>query len=142
MLGLKGVHETVGLNRYCTKNSSVRHRYAGRKFGHRLDEEDGMHTAVVSVADMRQAFRRLYEAGCFVIPNPWDIGSAHMMQAPRPTARVRAGWGHAKASFGYFFWCRQEKSTERFRQVLVLPTEFGRRDWTRTNDPHHVKVVL
>ncbi len=20
--------------------------------------------------------------------------------------------------------------------------EFGRRDWTRTNDPHHVKVVL
>ena len=20
--------------------------------------------------------------------------------------------------------------------------KFGRRDWTRTNDPHHVKVVL
>lgn len=20
--------------------------------------------------------------------------------------------------------------------------DFGRRDWTRTNDPHHVKVVL
>jgi hypothetical protein len=26
--------------------------------------------------------------------------------------------------------------------VLVFNTEFGRRDWTRTNDPHHVKVVL
>ena len=37
---------------------------------------------------------------------------------------------------------RKEKSTSRFRQVLDLTTEFGRRDWTRTNDPHHVKVVL
>jgi hypothetical protein len=36
----------------------------------------------------------------------------------------------------------QEKSTWRFRQVLDLPTEFGRREWTRTIDPHHVKVVL
>jgi hypothetical protein len=26
--------------------------------------------------------------------------------------------------------------------VLNLPTEFGRREWTRTIDPHHVKVVL
>jgi hypothetical protein len=54
-------------------------------------------------------------------------------------------------------WCRQtpsganrggssgqEKSTERCRQVLVFlinfPTEFGRREWTRTIDPHHFKV--
>jgi len=22
------------------------------------------------------AFRRLHEAGCFVMPNPWDVGSA------------------------------------------------------------------
>ena len=39
-------------------------------------------------------------------------------------------------------WYRQEKSTWRRRQVLDSTTEFGRRDWTRTNDPHHVKVVL
>jgi 2-methylisocitrate lyase-like PEP mutase family enzyme len=24
----------------------------------------------------RQAFRKLHESGCFVIPNPWDVGSA------------------------------------------------------------------
>lgn len=36
----------------------------------------------------------------------------------------------------------QEKSTWRLHQVLFSSTEFGRRDWTRTNDPHHVKVVL
>jgi 2-methylisocitrate lyase-like PEP mutase family enzyme len=28
----------------------------------------------------RQAFRRLHEAGCFVIPNPWDVGSARYLQ--------------------------------------------------------------
>jgi 2-methylisocitrate lyase-like PEP mutase family enzyme len=27
-------------------------------------------------AARRQAFRKLHETGCFVIPNPWDIGSA------------------------------------------------------------------
>jgi len=25
------------------------------------------------------AFRRLHESGCFVIPNPWDVGSAHVL---------------------------------------------------------------
>ena len=25
-------------------------------------------------------FRRLHEAGCFVIPNPWDVGSARMLE--------------------------------------------------------------
>jgi 2-methylisocitrate lyase-like PEP mutase family enzyme len=33
-----------------------------------------------SIADKRRAFRRLHEAGCFVIPNPWDIGSAKFLQ--------------------------------------------------------------
>jgi 2-methylisocitrate lyase-like PEP mutase family enzyme len=28
----------------------------------------------------RQAFRRLHEEGCFVIPNPWDVGSARYLQ--------------------------------------------------------------
>src|SRR6476661_5845483 len=25
-------------------------------------------------------FRRLHESGCFVIPNPWDIGSARLLE--------------------------------------------------------------
>ena len=28
----------------------------------------------------RLAFRTLHEAGCFVIPNPWDVGSARYLQ--------------------------------------------------------------
>lgn len=32
-------------------------------------------------AARRAAFRRLHESGCFLIPNPWDIGSAHALAA-------------------------------------------------------------
>ena len=32
-------------------------------------------------AKKRATFRRLHETGCFVIPNPWDVGSARMLQA-------------------------------------------------------------
>ncbi|MGZ5060287.1 MAG: isocitrate lyase/PEP mutase family protein [Usitatibacter sp.] len=34
-----------------------------------------------SVADRRRAFRDLHAAGCFVIPNPWDAGSARYLQS-------------------------------------------------------------
>ena len=33
-----------------------------------------------SVADKRRAFHRLHESGCFVLPNPWDVGSARWLQ--------------------------------------------------------------
>jgi 2-methylisocitrate lyase-like PEP mutase family enzyme len=31
------------------------------------------------LADRRDAFRRLHKSGCFVIPNPWDVGSARLL---------------------------------------------------------------
>ncbi len=34
-----------------------------------------------SVADKRRTFRQLHETGCFVMPNPWDIGSARYLQS-------------------------------------------------------------
>ena len=34
-----------------------------------------------SVVDKRRAFQQLHEAGCFVIPNPWDVGSARFLQS-------------------------------------------------------------
>jgi 2-methylisocitrate lyase-like PEP mutase family enzyme len=33
-----------------------------------------------SISEKRKAFRALHERGCFVIPNPWDIGSARWLQ--------------------------------------------------------------
>ena len=29
---------------------------------------------------MNPTFRRLHESGCFVIPNPWDVGSARLLE--------------------------------------------------------------
>jgi 2-methylisocitrate lyase-like PEP mutase family enzyme len=29
---------------------------------------------------MSDVFRRLHESGCFVIPNPWDVGSARLLE--------------------------------------------------------------
>jgi len=34
----------------------------------------------VSAADRRAAFRRLHDSGCFVLPNPWDAGSAAWLE--------------------------------------------------------------
>ena len=34
-----------------------------------------------TIADRRRSFRQLHESGCFVIPNPWDIGSARYLHS-------------------------------------------------------------
>jgi len=33
-----------------------------------------------TAAEKRQAFRKLHERGCFILPNPWDVGSARYLQ--------------------------------------------------------------
>src|SRR6478609_1392902 len=33
-----------------------------------------------TIAEKRAAFRALHHQGCFVLPNPWDTGSARMLQ--------------------------------------------------------------
>ena len=33
-----------------------------------------------SVADKRRRFRELHASGCFVLPNPWDVGSARYLE--------------------------------------------------------------
>jgi 2-methylisocitrate lyase-like PEP mutase family enzyme len=34
----------------------------------------------ITIADKRSTFRKMHEAGCFVLPNPWDVGSARALQ--------------------------------------------------------------
>ena len=34
----------------------------------------------MSASALRKTFRKLHESGCFVIPNPWDAGSARYLQ--------------------------------------------------------------
>jgi 2-methylisocitrate lyase-like PEP mutase family enzyme len=33
----------------------------------------------VSTQEKRAAFHKLHESGCFVLPNPWDVGSARAL---------------------------------------------------------------
>ena len=33
-----------------------------------------------SRAELRERFRRLHESGCFVMPNPWDVGTARYLR--------------------------------------------------------------
>lgn len=39
-----------------------------------------MPSIAANVSDKRARFRSLHETGCFVIPNPWDLGSARFLQ--------------------------------------------------------------
>jgi 2-methylisocitrate lyase-like PEP mutase family enzyme len=35
---------------------------------------------MATVAEKREQFRRMHETGCFVLPNPWDIGTTRYLQ--------------------------------------------------------------
>jgi 2-methylisocitrate lyase-like PEP mutase family enzyme len=48
-----------------------------------------------STADKRRTFRKLHEADCFVIPNPWSVGSARYLQGLGFKALATTSSGHA-----------------------------------------------
>jgi len=48
-----------------------------------------------TTAAKRQAFRKLHEAGCFVIPNPWNVGTARYLQGLGFKALATTSAGHA-----------------------------------------------
>jgi 2-methylisocitrate lyase-like PEP mutase family enzyme len=50
-----------------------------------------------STADKRKSFRKLHDSGCFVIPNPWNIGSARYLQGLGFKALATTSAGHAHA---------------------------------------------
>jgi 2-methylisocitrate lyase-like PEP mutase family enzyme len=56
-----------------------------------------MPSARPSTADKRNAFRELHKAGCFVIPNPWNVGSARYLQGLGFKALATTSAGHAHA---------------------------------------------
>jgi 2-methylisocitrate lyase-like PEP mutase family enzyme len=40
-----------------------------------------MSSAAPGIGDKRRDFRALHDSGCFLIPNPWDVGSARFLQS-------------------------------------------------------------
>jgi len=58
----------------------------------------------LSTAEKRATFRKLHESGCFVIPNPWDVGSARALQGMgfKALASTSAGfaWSGGRTDYG------------------------------------------
>jgi 2-methylisocitrate lyase-like PEP mutase family enzyme len=59
-----------------------------------------MPSARPSTADKRRTFRELHKSGCFVIPNPWNVGSARYLQGLGFKAIATTSSGHAHSQ-GY-----------------------------------------
>jgi len=59
-----------------------------------------MASARPSTAEKRRTFRKLHESGCFVIPNPWNVGTARYLQGLGFKALATTSSGHAH-SLGY-----------------------------------------
>ena len=53
-----------------------------------------------SISDKRRVFRSLHDQGCFVIPNPWDVGSARYLQHLGFKALATTSLGYAYSA-GY-----------------------------------------
>jgi len=58
-------------------------------------------TPTSSTSDKRRAFKQLHESGCFLLPNPWDVGSARLLQSLgfKALASTSAGlaWSRGRA---------------------------------------------
>jgi len=54
--------------------------------------------ARASAAQKRKTFRTLHDAGCFVIPNPWNVGSARYLQSLGfpALATTSSGYAHSQ----------------------------------------------
>ncbi len=52
----------------------------------------------LSIADKRCTFRALHQSGCFVIPNPWNVGSARYLQGLgfKALATTSSGFAHSQ----------------------------------------------
>ena len=64
-----------------------------------------------SIADRRRTFRKLHESGCFVIPNPWDVGSARYLQT--------LGFKALASTSSGFAWSRGQADNHVARDAVL-----------------------
>src|SRR5512140_2597402 len=52
----------------------------------------------MGISEKRRAFHALHQSGCFVIPNPWNVGSARYLQGLgfKALATTSSGCAHAQ----------------------------------------------
>jgi len=94
------------------------------------------------MAEKIEAFRRLHESGCFVMPNPWDAGSAVVLAGMgfKALATTSAGfaWTQARPDNGV----RRDESLEHLRQIATAVDVPVSADFENgfADDPHGVGV--
>lgn len=75
-----------------------------------------------TIAEKRAEFRRLHQRGCFVIPNPWDLGSMRYLQSLgfRALATTSAGfaWANGAADGGI----TREMALAHFAELAAAST--------------------
>lgn len=63
-----------------------------------------MTSSRLEIAARRRAFKELHQSGCFVLPNPWDVGSARYLKSLgfKALATTSAGfaWAHGRPDGG------------------------------------------
>ncbi len=64
-----------------------------------------------SIADKRRVFARLHDSGCFVLPNPWDIGSARFLQS--------LGFEALATTSSGFSWSKGRPDTAAPREMVL-----------------------
>ena len=64
-----------------------------------------------TAAEKRRAFRGLHAKGCFVIPNPWDVGSARMLE--------QLGFKALATTSSGFAWSQGRADSEVSRNVVL-----------------------
>lgn len=64
-----------------------------------------------TIGDKRSTFRKLHESGCFVIPNPWDPGSARYLQT--------LGFKALATTSSGFAWSRGRADNAVSRDVVL-----------------------
>ena len=75
-----------------------------------------------TVEEKRADFRALHTQGCFVLPNPWDVGSARMLQGLGFKALASTSSGHAW-SYGHADGAMSRGATLSHLRALVDATE-------------------
>ncbi len=72
-----------------------------------------------SIAAKRQRFRELHQSGCFVIPNPWDIGSARWLQGLGFVALASTSSGLAWSQGRADNAISREQALEHLRELVT-----------------------
>ena len=72
-----------------------------------------------SIADKRRTFRNLHASGCFVIPNPWDVGSARFLQGLGFKALATTSSGYAWSQGHADNAISREMALEHLREIVA-----------------------